>query len=65
MKEFKLTKPEAEHILTLISNNENEGSYYAPKEQYWARSERIKKKLQEITKDTYWITNTSSFIDKA
>jgi hypothetical protein len=65
MKEFKLTKPEAEHILTLISNNEREGSYYAPKEQYWARSWRIKRKLQEITKDTYWVTNTSSFTDKA
>jgi hypothetical protein len=51
MKPFKLTKPEAE--LTLIQNNEREGSYYAPKEQYWNRSNRIKAKLQEITKDTY------------
>jgi hypothetical protein len=50
---FKLTKPEAEHLLTLIQNNEREGSYYAPKEQYWARSNRIKAKLQEIAKDTY------------
>jgi hypothetical protein len=49
MKPFKLTKPEAE--LTLIQNNEREGSYYDPKEQYWARSGRIK--AQEIAKDTY------------
>jgi hypothetical protein len=62
MKPFKLTKPEAEHILTLIQNNEREGSYYAPKDQYWARSWRIKAKLQEITKDTYFY---SSFTDKA
>jgi hypothetical protein len=53
MKAFNLTKPEAEHLLTLIQNNEREGSYYAPKGQYWARSNRIKAKLQEIAKDTY------------
>jgi hypothetical protein len=53
MKPFKLTKPEAEHILTLIQNNEREGSYYAPKDQYWARSNRIKAKLQEIAKGIY------------
>lgn len=48
-----LTKPEAEHLLTLIERNKEEGTYYSPKEQYWNRSERIKKKLQEISKTTY------------
>ena len=50
---FKITKPEAEHLLTLIDRNEDKGWYYSPKEQYWNRSERIKKKLQAISKQTY------------
>ena len=50
---FKITKPEAEHLLTLISNNEEEGTYYAPKSQYWNRSDRLKKKLLAISKVNY------------
>ena len=40
-----LTLPEINHLWSLIQTNEREGCYYAPKDQYWARSERIKKKL--------------------
>jgi hypothetical protein len=53
---LKLTKTEAEHLLTLIERNEDKGWYYAPKEQYWNRSERIKKKLQKISTQTYNVT---------
>ncbi len=39
------------HILQLISNNEREGCYYGPKYQYFGRSEKIRKMLQDsITK---------------
>jgi hypothetical protein len=47
---LKLTKTEAEHLLTLINRNEVEGTYYSPENQYWNRSNRIKIKLREITK---------------
>lgn len=44
---MKLTIAEINHLLSLIQDNEREGSYYSPKEQYWNRSERIKRKLKE------------------
>jgi len=50
---IELTKPEVEHIASLIRMNEEEGTYYAPKNQYWNRSARIKKKLNDITKTCY------------
>lgn len=50
---IELTKPEAEHLLTLINRNEAEGTYYSPEDQYWNRSNRLKKKLREISKTTY------------
>jgi hypothetical protein len=53
MKQIKLSVAEISHILTLIESNEREGSYYSPKDHYWRRSDRIKRKLQEITKDIY------------
>lgn len=53
---LKLSKSEISHILSLIEVNEREGWYYAPKEQYWFRSNRIKKKLQEINKISYILT---------
>jgi hypothetical protein len=49
---LKITKLEAEHLLTLISHNEEEGWYYSPKSQYWNRSNKLKKKLEGISKNT-------------
>lgn len=45
---IKLTKPEINHLLGLIDLNEADGSYVAPKQQYWARHERIKTKLLKM-----------------
>ena len=42
-----LTIPEANHLLRLLASNEEDGSYTAPKDQYWARANRILKKFQE------------------
>ena len=52
----KLSKSEINHLLTLIDVNEREGWYYSPKNQYWDRSKRIKKKLSAITTTTYQVT---------
>ena len=40
-----LTRAEIRHIQTLILDNECEGWYSGPKDQYWKRSGRIKVKL--------------------
>jgi hypothetical protein len=37
-----LTRPEINHLLTLLRDNESEGSYYGNREQYENRSERIR-----------------------
>jgi hypothetical protein len=50
---LELTKPEIEHLNNLIKLNEEEGSYYGPRNQYWARSSRIVKKLNDISKTCY------------
>ena len=50
---IKLTKPEIEHINSLIRMNEQEGSYTPPKAQYWNRSNRIRQKLDDISKTCY------------
>lgn len=47
-KVVKLTEVEANFILTLIENNENEGWYYGNKEQYFKRLERVKAKLEKV-----------------
>lgn len=44
----KLTNSEITHLITLIERNEEDGSYYAPREQYWVRSKRIKEKLRKL-----------------
>ncbi len=41
-----LTHVEVDHMIALMDNNEREGWYFAPKEQYWKRHERIKDKLR-------------------
>lgn len=38
----KLTLAECEHLLSLLQDNESQGSYYGPKAQYWNRAGRIK-----------------------
>lgn len=50
---LKLTKGEIEHLNSLLRMNEQEGSYYSPKNQYWNRALRIGKKLDEISKTCY------------
>jgi hypothetical protein len=41
----KLTIVEANHLLSLMNTNEENGEHYRPKEQYWKRHYRIKQKL--------------------
>ena len=50
---LKFTKSEIEHINSLINLNETEGSYTPPKQAYWNRSARIRKKLSDISKTCY------------
>lgn len=47
-KEFtvRFTNAELNHIECLLRNNESEGWYFAPKEQYWNRHLRIALKLE-------------------
>jgi len=47
-KTIKLTSPEILHLFNLIQSNEEEGSYWGNREEYWKRSKRIKEKLDEI-----------------
>ena len=47
---LKFTKTEIEHIKDLILENEENECYTLPKQQYWNRSNRIKKKLTDIFK---------------
>jgi hypothetical protein len=41
-----LTKPEINHILSLINFNEQEGTYFGNKVHFEKRTERIKQKLK-------------------
>ena len=43
---LKFTNAELNHIELLLRNNESEGWYFAPKEQYWDRHLRIALKLK-------------------
>jgi len=43
-----LTKPEIEHINSLLTLNEQEGCYYGPKMQYWNRHKRLCTKLDNV-----------------
>lgn len=45
-----LTVAEANHVLTLIVDRIEDGIYYGNKEQYYARSERIRQKFSEALK---------------
>jgi hypothetical protein len=45
---LKITKIEADHLLTLIQHNEEEGWYWGHKSWYWNRSNKLKKKLVKI-----------------
>lgn len=46
----KLTMSELGHLLSLLADNADEGSYYPPKAQYWKRGCRITDKLTEAIK---------------
>lgn len=37
----KLTIPEINHILELLESRKQEGSYFGPRDQYYARTERL------------------------
>jgi hypothetical protein len=43
-----LSEVEINHLLTLIADSEREGSYHGNREQYWKRSERIKRELEGV-----------------
>lgn len=46
MKKIKLTQGELSHLLCLLLSNKQDGSYYAPKDQYWERHNRLLRKLK-------------------
>jgi hypothetical protein len=37
----KLTIPELNHLLELLESRKEEGSYFGPRDQYYARTERL------------------------
>jgi len=37
----KLTVPELNHLLELLESRKEEGSYFGPRDQYYARTERL------------------------
>ena len=41
----ELTQPEIDHLFHLLSDNNSEGTYYGPKDQYWERHKRLMEKL--------------------
>ncbi len=41
MRPRKLTIPELNHLLELLESRREEGSYFGPREQYYARTERL------------------------
>lgn len=50
-KEIKFTKSELSHILSLISQREQDGWYYAPKKQFEEREGRIAGKILTMFKE--------------
>ncbi len=42
---LRLNVAECNHLLTLLGVNKREGWYFAPREQYEKRAERIRKKI--------------------
>ena len=46
MKPVPMTKVEAWHLLTLLKDNERDGSYYGPKGQWWDRTRRLIARLE-------------------
>jgi hypothetical protein len=43
----RLTLPEVSHLVTLLEEAKESGSYYGPREQYYARTERLIKWCNE------------------
>ena len=43
-----LTEPEVSHLLSLLLRNEEDGTYYGPRDQYWRRHNRIMDKLDGL-----------------
>lgn len=43
-----LTPSEINHLLALISTNERDGWYLAPREQWDARSKRLRERLENL-----------------
>ena len=46
-----LTAAEASHLLTLLNERIEDGTYYGNREQYYARSERIYRKIMDAIKE--------------
>lgn len=44
---IKLTLPELRHIQNLLLANEEDGTYFPPKKQYWDRHIRILDKISK------------------
>jgi hypothetical protein len=49
----KLTVPELNHLLELLESRHESGSYFGPREQYYARTERLIKWCNEQIKGGY------------
>lgn len=43
----KLTLPELNHLMTLLEEAKESGSYYGPRDQYYARTDRLIQWCQE------------------
>jgi hypothetical protein len=43
---MKLNRVELDHLLTLMRDASQDGSYYGPRQQYWKRHTRIWNKLE-------------------
>lgn len=46
----KLTAPELNHLLELLESRQEEGSYFGPRDQYYARTERLIEWCNDQTK---------------
>lgn len=48
----KLTKVEIQHLLTLLGERKDEGSYYGCKKYYYKRNDDLINKLESVENET-------------
>ncbi len=60
LRQSKMTTVEINHIVSIMDENERQGWYFAPEEQYWKRHARIKEKLCMSRSEVCSVVKTSS-----